>query len=120
MVDQYNEHSNNKPMLFGKKVWEEQQKQIGKEHAALKAQYQSMEKDGLKRLLGQDNFKAHAWKEYKKQHPDKAEQYQKLAKPYQVIKKCVEEIKQEQRKQLKPQKDKEQAPTKTISRDMSR
>ena len=120
LVDQYNEHSNNKPMLFGKKAWEEQQKQIGKEHAALKAQYQSMEKDGLKRLLGQDNFKAHAWKEYKKQHPDKAEQYQKLAKPYQVIKKCVEEIKQEQRKQLKPQKDKEQAPTKIISPDMSR
>ncbi|NCG61448.1 hypothetical protein E5294_021415, partial [Acinetobacter baumannii] len=77
---------------------------------------------GVKDLLENEKFKAHAWKQYQKQHPAKAEQYQTLYRSYQVIKKCVDEIKAEQQMKLRQEqqlKAQQQAP-KMKSRGMSR
>jgi len=71
---------------------------------------------------GQHLFKEHAWKQYQQQHPAKAKQYQTLYPSYQVIKKCVDEIKAEQQMKLRQEqqlKAKQHAP-KMKSRGMSR
>ncbi|EET82074.1 hypothetical protein J502_2365 [Acinetobacter sp. 1294596] len=47
-------------------------------------------------LIDLHSSDVHAWKQYQQQHPAKAKQYQTLYLPYQVIKKCVDEIKAEQ------------------------
>lgn len=122
LVDQHNELAQNKPLLFGKKAWEAQGDAIYQEHKELKGQHEYQKKNGVKDLLENDKFKAHAWKQYQKQHPAKAEQYQNLYQSYRVIKKCVDEIKAEQQMKLRQEqqlKAQQQAP-KMKSRGMSR
>ena len=122
LVDQHNELGQNKPLLFGKKAWEAQRDAIYQEHKQLKGRHEYQKKNGVKDLLENEKFKEHAWKQYQKQHPAKAEQYQNLYKNYQTIKTCVDEIKAEQQIKLRQEqqlKAKQQAP-KMKSRGMSR
>jgi hypothetical protein len=71
------------------------------EHKKLKGQHEHQKKHGVKDLLENEKFKEHAWKQYQQQHPAKAKQYQTLYPSYQVIKKCVDEIKAEQQMKLR-------------------
>lgn len=122
LVDQHNELGQNKPLLFGKKTWEAQRDAIYQEHKQLKGRHEYQKKNGVKDLLENEKFKEHAWKQYQKQHPAKAEQYQNLYKNYQTIKNCVDEIKAEQQMKLRQEqqlKTKQQAPQ-MKSRGMSR
>lgn len=122
LVDQHNELGQNKPLLFGKKAWEAQRDAIYQEHKQLKGRHEYQKKNGVKDLLENEKFKEHAWKQYQKQHPAKAEQYQNLYKNYQTIKTCVYEIKAEQQIKLRQEqqlKAKQQAP-KMKSRGISR
>lgn len=122
LVDQHNELGQNKPLLFGKKAWEAQRDEIYQEHKKLKGQHEHQKKHGVKDLLENEKFKEHAWKQYQQQHPAKAKQYQTLYPSYQVIKKCVDEIKAEQQMKLRQEqqlKAKQHAP-KMKSRGMSR
>jgi hypothetical protein len=125
LVDQHNELTKNKPLLFGKKkAWEAQRDAIYQEHKQLKGrhEYQKKKKNGVKDLLENEKFKEHAWKQYQKQHPAKADQYQNLYKNYRTIKTCVDEIKAEQQMKLRQEqqpKAKQHAP-KMKSRGMSR
>ncbi|MCO8098277.1 MobA/MobL family protein [Acinetobacter lwoffii] len=122
LVDQHNELGQNKPLLFGKKAWEAQRDAIYQEHKQLKGRHEYQKKNGVKDLLENEKFKEHAWKQYQKQHPAKAEQYKNLYKNYQTIKTCVDEIKAEQQIKLRQEqqlKAKQQAP-KMKSRGMSR
>ena len=122
LVDQHNELGQNKPLLFGKKAWEAQRNALYQEHKQLKGRHEYQKKNGVKDLLENDKFKEHAWKQYQKQHPEKAGQYQNLYKNYQTIKTCVNEIKAEQQMKLRQEqqlKAKQQAP-KMKSRGMSR
>ena len=122
LVDQHNELGQNKPLLFGKKAWEAQRDAIYQEHKQLKGRHEYQKKNGVKDLLENEKFKEHAWKQYQKQHPAKAEQYQNLYKNYQTIKTCVDEIKAEQQIKLRQEqqlKAKQQAP-KMKSRGMRR
>ena len=122
LVDQHNELTQNKPLLFGKKAWEAQRDAIYQEHKKLKGQHEHQKKHGVKDLLENDKFKEHAWKQYQQQHPAKAKQYQTLYPSYQVIKKCVDEIKAEQQMKLRQEqqlKAQQHAP-KMKSRGMSR
>ncbi|MDP1389560.1 nickase, partial [Acinetobacter lwoffii] len=122
LVDQHNELTKNKPLLFGKKAWEAQRDAIYQEHKQLKGRHEYQKKNGVKDLLENEKFKEHAWKQYQKQHPAKAEQYQNLYKNYRTIKTCVDEIKAEQQMKLRQEqqlKAKQHAP-KMKSRGMSR
>ena len=122
LVDQHNELGQNKPLLFGKKAWEAQRDAIYQEHKKLKGQHEHQKKHGVKDLLENEKFKEHAWKQYQQQHPAKAKQYQTLYSTYQVIKKCVNEIKAEQQMKLRQEqqlKAQQHAP-KMKSRGMSR
>ena len=122
LVDQHNELGQNKPLLFGKKAWEAQRDAIYQEHKQLKGRHEYQKKNGVKDLLENEKFKEHAWKQYQQQHPAKAKQYQTLYPSYQVIKKCVDEIKAEQQMKLRQEqqlKAQQQAP-KMKSRGMSR
>jgi len=122
LVDQHNELGQNKPLLFGKKAWEAQRDAIYQEHKQLKGRHEYQKKNGVKDLLENEKFKEYAWKQYQKQHPAKAEQYQNLYKNYQTIKTCVDEIKAEQQMKLRQEqqlKTNQQAP-KMKSRGMSR
>ena len=113
LVDQHNELTQNKPLLFGKKAWEAQRDEIYQEHKKLKGQHEHQKKHGVKDLLENEKFKEHAWKQYQQQHPAKAKQYQTLYPSYQVIKKCVDEIKAEQQLKLRQEqqlKAQQQAP----------
>ncbi|WP_336020017.1 MULTISPECIES: MobQ family relaxase [Acinetobacter] len=122
LVDQHNELTQNKPLLFGKKAWEAQRDEVYQEHKKLKGQHEHQKKHGVKDLLENEKFKEHAWKQYQQQHPAKAKQYQTLYSTYQVIKKCVNEIKAEQQLKLRQEqqlKAQQHAP-KMKSRGMSR
>ena len=122
LVDQHNELGQNKPLLFGKKAWEAQRDALYQEHKQLKSQHEQQKKNGVKELLENDKFREHAWKQYQKQHPVKAEQYQNLHRSYRVIKKHVDEIKAEQQMKLRQEqqlKAQQHAP-KMKSRGMSR
>ncbi|MEQ1348815.1 MobQ family relaxase [Acinetobacter lwoffii] len=122
LVDQHNELGQNKPLLFGKKAWEAQRDALYQEHKQLKSQHEQQKKNGVKELLENDKFREHAWKQYQKQHPVKAEQYQNLHRSYRVIKKHVDEIKAEQQMKLRQEqrlKEQQHAP-KMKSRGMSR
>ncbi|HCU75475.1 MAG TPA: hypothetical protein DGS69_08115 [Acinetobacter baumannii] len=122
LVDQHNQLTQNKPLLFGKKAWEAQRDAIYQEHKQLKGQHEHQKKHGVKDLLENEKFKEHAWKQYQQQHPAKAKQYQTLYPTYQVIKKCVDEIKAEQQMKLRQEqqlKAQQHAP-KIKSRGMSR
>ena len=122
LVDQHNELGQNKPLLFGKKAWEAQRDAIYQEHKQRKGRHEYQKKNGVKDLLENEKFKEHAWKQYQKQHPAKAEQYQNLYKNYQTIKTCVDEIKAEQQIKLRQEqqlKAQQQAP-KMKSRGMRR
>jgi MobA/MobL family len=122
LVDQHNELGQNKPLLFGKKAWEAQRDGLYQEHKQLKSRHEHQKKHGVKELLENDKFREHAWKQYQKQHPAKAEQYQNLYQSYRVIKKCVDEIKAEQQMKLRQEqqlKAQQHAP-KMKSRGMSR
>lgn len=55
----------------------------------MKGRHEYQKKNGVKDLLENEKFKEHAWKQYQKQHPAKAEQYQNLYKNYRTIKTCV-------------------------------
>ena len=73
-------------------------------------------------LIDLHSSDVHAWKQYQQQHPAKAKQYQTLYRTYQVIKKCVDEIKAEQQMKLRQEqqlKAQQHAP-KMKSRGMSR
>jgi hypothetical protein len=122
LVDQHNELGQNKPLLFGKKAWEAQRDALYQEHKQLKSQHEQQKKNGVKELLENDKFREHAWKQYQKQHPAKAEQYQNLHRFYRVIKKHVDEIKAEHQMKLRQeQRLKEpQYEPKMKSRGMSR
>ncbi|MFP0337693.1 MobQ family relaxase [Acinetobacter baumannii] len=122
LVDQHNELTQNKPLLFGKKAWEAQRDEVYQEHKKLKGQHEHQKKHGVKDLLENEKFKEHAWKQYQQQHPAKAKQYQTLYSTYQVIKKCVNEIKAEQQMKFRQEqqlKAQQHAP-KMKSRGMSR
>ncbi|OID25688.1 hypothetical protein A7L52_15880, partial [Acinetobacter baumannii] len=122
LVDQHNELTQNKPLLFGKKAWEAQRDKVYQEHKKLKGQHEHQKKHGMKDLLENEKFKEHAWKQYQQQHPAKAKQYQTLYSTYQVIKKCVNEIKAEQQLKLRQEqqlKAQQHAP-RMKSRGMSR
>ena len=122
LVDQHNELGQNKPLLFGKKAWEAQRDAIYQEHKQLKGRHEYQKKNGVKDLLENEKFKEHAWKQYQQQHPAKAKQYQTLYSTYQVIKKCVNEIKAEQQLKLRQEqqlKAQQHAP-RMKSRGMSR
>ena len=101
LVDQHNELGQNKPLLFGKKAWEAQRDRLYQEHKQLKSRHEHQKKNGVKELLENDKFKEHAWKQYQKQHPAKAEQFQRLYGSYRIIKKCVDKIKLEQQMKLR-------------------
>src|SRR5690606_15008206 len=88
LVDQHNELGQNKPLLFGKKAWETQREAIYQEHKQLKGKHEYQKKNGVKDLLENEKFKAHAWTHYQKEHPAKAEQYQNLYESYRAIKNC--------------------------------
>lgn len=122
LVDQHNELGQNKPLLFGKKAWEAQRDGLYQEHKQLKSRHEHQKKHGVKELLENDKFKAHAWKQYQKQHPAKAEQYQNLYQSYRVIKKCVDEIKAEHQMKLRQEQQlkAQQHVPKMKSRGMSR
>jgi hypothetical protein len=122
LVDQHNELTQNKPLLFGKKAWETQRDEIYQEHKKLKGQHEHQKKHGVKDLLDNEKFKEHAWKQYQQQHPAKAKQYQTLYPSYQVIKKCVDEIKAEQQMKLRQEQQlkAQQHVPKMKSRGMSR
>lgn len=92
LVKQHKELSQNKPLLFGKKAWEEQCKAIEAEYRELKNQHQNKKDQGVKKLLDDPGFKTYAWKEYQKQHPEQADKYQRLSRSYPVIKKHVQEL----------------------------
>lgn len=122
LVDQHNELGQNKPLLFGKKAWEAQRDAIYQEHKQLKDRHEYQKKNGVKDLLENENFKAHAWTQYQKEHPTKAEQYQNLYQSYRAIKNCVDKIKAEQQMKLRQEqqlKAQQQAP-KMKSRGMRR
>jgi hypothetical protein len=122
LVDQHNELTQHKPLLFGKKAWEAQRDEIYQEHKKLKGQHEHQKKHGVKDLLENEKFKEHAWKQYQQQHPAKAKQYQTLYPSYQVIKKCVDEIKAEQQMKLRQEQQlkAQQHVPKMKSRGMSR
>lgn len=113
LVDQYNELGQNKPLLFGKKAWEAQRDAIYQEHKQLKDRHEYQKKNGVKDLLENEKFKAHAWTQYQKEHPAKAEQYQNLYQSYRAIKNGVDKIKAEQQMKLRQEqqlKAQQQAP----------
>lgn len=122
LVDQHNELTQNKPLLFGKKAWEAQRDAIYQEHKQLKGKHEYQKKNGVKDLLENEKFKEHAWTQYQKEHPTKAEQYQNLYQSYRAIKNCVDKIKAEQQMKLRQEqqlKAQQQAP-KMKSRGMRR
>ncbi|WP_303275638.1 MobQ family relaxase [Acinetobacter soli] len=122
LVDQHNELGQNKPLLFGKKAWEAQRDAIYQEHKQLKGKHEYQKKNGVKDLLESKKFKEHAWTQYQKEHPTKAEQYQNLYQSYRAIKNCVDKIKAEQQMKLRQEqqlKAQQQAP-KMKSRGMRR
>ena len=122
LVDQHNELGQNKPLLFGKKAWEAQRYAIYQEHKQLKGRHEYQKKNGVKDLLENEKFKAHAWTQYQKEHPAKAEQYQNLYQSYRAIKNCIDKIKAEQQMKLRQEqqlKTQQQAP-KMKSRGMRR
>jgi hypothetical protein len=121
LVDQHAEVTQNKPLLFGKKAWEEQRQEIYRKHQHLKQQHEHKKKHGVDERLDQDTFRADAWKEYQHQHPEEAKQYAKLYQSYQVIKKYLDQIREEQRLQLRQEQLKQQAQAPKIkSRGMRR
>ncbi|MDU4033820.1 MobQ family relaxase [Acinetobacter sp.] len=121
LVEQHAELSKKKPLLFGKKAWEEQCEDIYRKHQHLKSQHEDKKQHGVKNLLGKDEFRTYAWKQYQTHHPAKAEQYQKLYSSYRVIKKHIDEIKAEQQLKLRQeQRLKQQQVPKMKSRGMSR
>jgi len=106
LVDQYNDLNQKKPMLFGKKEWENQLQQIKRQHHELKHDHENTKENGVSQLRRQDNFKKYAWEKYQEQYPDKAEQYQKLARSYKIIKNQVDIQKAEDRKKLREEQEK--------------
>ena len=61
------------------KAWEAQRDAIYQEHKQLKGRHE-YQKKWCEGFIGKRKFKEHAWKQYQKQHPAKAEQYQNLYK----------------------------------------
>ncbi|MDV4237335.1 hypothetical protein MSG73_17155, partial [Acinetobacter baumannii] len=102
--------------------WEAQRDAIYQEHKQLKDRHEYQKKNGVKDLLENEKFKAHAWTQYQKEHPAKAEQYQNLYQSYRAIKNGVDKIKAEQQMKLRQEqqlKAQQQAP-KMKSRGMRR
>ena len=124
LAQQYEELGQNKPLLFGKKAWEEQRQSISSEYRQLKQQHEHDQKHGMDSLLENSDFKKYAWKEYQNAHPEQADKYQRISRSYPVIKQYVQTIEKarEQAQQLerRQQQIKEQLTTpKRKSREIS-
>ena len=50
LVDQHNELTQNKPLLFGKKAWEAQRNAIYQEHKQLKGRHEYQKKNGVESI----------------------------------------------------------------------
>lgn len=111
LVDEHNELGKHKPLLLGKKAWEEQREEIQQKYRQLKKHHEQQKEYGVDKLMRREDFREYAGKQYKQQHPEKAEQYQKLYGSYQTIKSCVDQLKEQQCLELKQAQLKEQANT---------
>ena len=100
LVDQHNELTQNKPLLFGKKAWEAQRDAIYQEHKQLKGKHE-YQKKWCEGFIGKRKIQRTCLETVPKAASSQSRAIPKLYKNYRTIKTFVDEIKAEQQMKLR-------------------